>query len=49
VAITPDGEADPASAGTEVAIDGVVLLTTRAGGLEVAEPTTVAGSSGGAG
>ena len=49
LAITPDGEADPASAGTDVAIDGVVLLTTRAGGLEVAEPTAVAGSSGGAG
>jgi hypothetical protein len=37
--ISPSGSADPASTGTEVAIDGVVLLTTREGGLEVPAPS----------
>jgi hypothetical protein len=43
LAITPDGQADAAASGTDVAIDGVVLLTTRTGGLEVAEPTAMTG------
>ena len=37
--LTPEGAANPAASGTDVAVDAILMLTTEPGGLEVPEPT----------
>jgi GH25 family lysozyme M1 (1,4-beta-N-acetylmuramidase) len=39
LSVTPDGTAVEGASGTDVAIDGFLVLTTEPGGLEVVEPT----------